>query len=133
MTNIELMRKTIKHDININPFQLTGYLYPEIDNGYGSMIRDPAGVPVLTNYANPVRISTEKRYIKKTNDNQTPETYEKRIYFMLSDYETQVDTKLEFEYNGINLRVKKVRDLIKFGDIIGYEYELEEVGDSIGT
>lgn len=133
MTNIDLLRKTIRDDILINPFQLSGNLYPEIINNYGSLIRDPSGIPVVKTYDHPVRISTRKSPIKETLDKQTPEVYETKIYIMLSDYETIVDIKLEFEYNGLNFRVKKSRDLIKLGEIFGYEYELEEVGAGSGT
>lgn len=128
MTDIELLKKSIKDKININPLQLSGNVYPVVDNGYGSLIKEPDGIPEDKIYTNPVRISTEKRKIKNTKDNQTPETYEKRIYFMISDYETVIDIDLEFVYNSLNMRVKKYRELIKYGEIYGYEYELEEIG-----
>ena len=133
MIDIALLKKNFLDKIAINPFQLFGYLFPTIDNGYGQTIREPGGVPELKIYTNPVRIFTEKRPIKNTNDQKTPETFEKRIYIMISDSDTIVDIELEFEYDGVNLRVKKMRPLVKGTTIYGYEYELEEVGGYSGS
>ena len=128
-----LLRKLNQEKILANPFTLSGNLYPVIGNGYGSFIRQPGALPVIKTYTNPVRISTEKSAIKRTLDNGTPYITEQRVYYMISDYLTLVDIGLEFVYNDINLRVKKIRELIKYGQLIGYEYELEEIGATIGT
>ena len=128
----ELLRQGVVDKIAINPFVLTGLLYATKDNGYGTLIRDLSSPPEEKTYSNPVRIGTTKKPIKKTLDADTPIVYE-NVYFMLSDWETVVDEKLEFLYFGVSLRVEKTRPLVKFDEVFGYEYELREVGVEYGT
>ena len=123
--NATFMRKRIKDDIQNNPFSLVGNLYLLKDNGYGSNVEDTNKPSVEKSYTNDVRIFRKKRGVKTTNANKTPYTYEE-IYYMLSDYETVVDTKLIFIYNDIRFRVKTREPIIKYGSIIGYQYELDE-------
>jgi len=122
-----MLRKYHKERILINPFSLSGNLYPLIDNGYGENIEDKNGIPVVKNYTKPVRISYEKKWIKKIQEDSSPIIYEKRVYYMVSDYETIVDVRLEFTYNGIDLKVTQRKELRKYNTLIGYEYELKEL------
>lgn len=111
----------------INSFLLSGELRLLIDNGYGQMIEDKTNSPIIKTYENPVRISFEKKWIQKQDVSGTPVTIEKRVYYMISDYETIVDVGLEFIYHGIRLKVMQRKLLIKFGALIGYEYELKNL------
>lgn len=123
-----ILQKLTKQNINRNPFKLSGILYSLIDNGYGEMIEDRAA-PVVKNYVNPVRIFRKKKLIKSTMDNSTPYVYED-VYYLLSDYETEVDVRLEFEYNFIKFKIKTKEKLIKYEKIIGFQYELDEITEA---
>jgi len=121
-----MLRKYHKDRINLNPFTLSGDSYPLVDNGYEEDIEDKAGVPTVESYTNPVRISFQKKWIKKIMEDSSPIIYEKRVYFMISDYQTVVDIGLEFTYNSIELKVMQIKKLIKYNTLIGYEYELKD-------
>lgn len=122
-----LLRKYHKDKININPFSLSGNLYPLINNGHDEMIEDKQGIPVPKSYANPVRIATLKKNITKKDSTGTPVTIEKYVWFMISDWQTIVDVRLEFEYEGKTLKVTQRKEIKKFGAIHGYEYELKDL------
>lgn len=122
-----LLRKYHKDKILINPFYLSGDLYPLINNGYNEMIENKQGTPVEKTYTNPVRISTLKKHIEKRDNTGTPVVIEKYVYFMISDYQTIVDVRLEFEYEGNTMKVTQRKPLIKYGAIHGYEYELKNL------
>ena len=126
MTSINLLKQGIKNKIQINPFSLSGSIYPQKDNGYGQQIDDLSASAVATSYTNDIRIFRKKKNVKVTNEINTPYTYEE-IYYMISDYETIVDTRLIFTYNSIKLVVKTREPIIKYGAIIGYQYELDEI------
>lgn len=112
--------------IQNNPFFLSGDLYPLIDNGYGGLIEDYSDTPAPISYTNPVRISTVKKQIKQNKTDSSPYvTVEKHI--MISDKNTIVDLRLEFFYNGLKLKVMTREKLIKFGEIFGYQYELNNI------
>lgn len=121
------LRKYHKERIDINPFVLSGNLYSLIDNGCGGMIENKSAVPDIKTYTNPVRISHEKRTIQTRDNTGTPVTTEKRVYYMISDYETPVDIRLEFIYNDFNFKVLQRKKIIKYGSLIGYEYELQNL------
>jgi hypothetical protein len=110
---------------------LSGKLYPLIDNGHGNLIENRNGVPTPKSYVNPVRISTLKKTIQKKDDSGTPVSIEKYYYFMISDYETIVDLRLEFVYFSKTLKVTQRRELKKFSGVIGYEYELKDITEGV--
>lgn len=123
------LQQGIDYKIGINPFQLSGALYPLIDNGHGSVREDRAAIPEPKIYTNPVRISKTKGPVKKTNDNTTPPVYEE-TYFMVSDHLTLVDVRLEFTYNDMKFKVMKREPLAKYG-FIGYQYELDDITEEL--
>lgn len=126
-----MLIKYNKEKILINPFILSGNLYPLIDDGYGNMIENKNGVPEVKTYINPVRISTYKRQVQKRNDSGTPIYVEQRVYYMISDNITPVDLRLEFVYNNISLKITQRKELRKYNTLIGYEYELKNLtGDN---
>jgi len=128
-----MYRKIIKQQILKNPFTLFGYLYPTKDNGRGIQVKDFAAVPVLKTYVNPVRIGYDKKKIAVTNTSSTPYS-EETVNFLLCDHETTIDIGLEFEYSDSKFKVMKEKQLIKYGDVIGYEYELMQMEEkTIGT
>lgn len=122
---ITQLRKGKQQGININPFILTGDLYPLINNGHDSFIEDRTAVPEIKTYTSPVRVAKKKKAVKKTNDKNTPSLYEE-VYYMESDYETIVDERLEFSYQGMKFKVVK-REPLARTDIIGYQYELDDI------
>jgi hypothetical protein len=122
-----LLIRAHKEKIQINPFSLSGILYPEIDNGYGEMVDDRSVIPTSIEYDNDVRISFLKQNIQKRNSAGTSVSVEKYVYFMISDNETIVDERLEFTYNNIDLRVTQRKEIRKFETLIGYEYELKDL------
>jgi hypothetical protein len=122
-----LLVKCHKEKIKINPFILSGDLYPLKDNGYGEFVEDRNLPPIVKTYANKVRVSFLKRQIQKLDANKTPVTIEQRYYYMISDNETKIDLRLEFNYNGVVLKVKQRKELRKFNSLIGYEYELNNI------
>lgn len=115
-----------RNKINLNPFYLTGLLYPLIDNGYSALVENRSGIPETKIYTLPVRISTKKKAIKKTNSDNTPVVYED-VYMMVSDINTIVDERLEFIYKEVTLKVIKRVPQRKYGILIGYEYELKDI------
>ena len=122
-----MLIKYNKEKILINPFILSGNLYPLIDDGYGNMIENKNGIPVEMDYTNPVRISTYKRQVQKRDSSGTPVYVEQRVYYMISDNITPVDLRLEFVYNGISLKIMQRKELRKYNTLIGYEYELKNL------
>lgn len=123
-----LLRKAHKKRILINPFYLSGILPDVVDNGYGEMIEAEGASPAEVIFDNPVRIGYTKKWIMKRNEGNTPIYVEKRVYHMISDHETEIDVGLEFEYrDGVNLKVKNRKVLRKFNNIIGYEYEIQDI------
>lgn len=125
----EQLQQGIDYKININPFQLSGVLYPLVDNEHGSVREDRAAIPESKIYTNPVRIAKTKGSVKNTNDNTTPPVYEE-TYFMVSDHNTLVDVRLEFNYNDMKFKVMKREPLAKLG-IIGYQYELDDITEEL--
>ena len=125
-----MLRIAYKKRIQINSFSLSGNLYPLVDNGHGGFNEDEDATPEEKSYTNAVRISHLKKGIKKVESGK-PFFIEQRVYYMISDYETIVDKRLEFVYNGINLKVMQRKEIIKYGFIIGYEYELKELTEAI--
>jgi hypothetical protein len=119
-------RELFKNKILNNSFDLTGDLYPLVDNGYGQYIENRSGVAIEKTYTNPVRIYRIKKAVKKLNDTETPYIFEE-VYNMQSDHETAVDVRLEFFYNGLKFKIKSRESLVKFGGVIGYQYELDEI------
>lgn len=115
-----------KNKIRINPFKLSGNLYPLVYNQQGSYIEDRNSEPEKITYNNDVRIGFQIKKIKKI-ENGNVLFYEQKVYFMLSDNETVVAKGLEFEYRNIKLKVIQRKELIKFNTIIGYEYELKDI------
>lgn len=128
---VDQLRKGKQQGININPFILSGVLYPLVDNGYGSSREDRSAIPDPKSYTNPVRIAKKKKSVKKTNDNNTPPVYEE-VYYMESDYETIVDERLEFAYQGMKFKVMK-REALARTDIIGYQYELDDITEELAV
>ena len=126
----KIMIDSFKKKIQINPFYLTGILYPLIDNENDSFIEDRAITPENKIYTNPVRISTKNKNIKKTEADSTPYTFEK-VFFMVSDNETVVDERLEFNYKENSFKITKRIPVRKYNDIIGYEYELKDITEKI--
>ena len=122
-----MLIKYNKEKILINPFTLSGNLYPLSDNGYGRMIENKDGIPVSKSYTNPVRISFEKKWIQKRDSSGTPVAIAQRVYYMISDNTTPVDIRLEFVYNNITLKVTQRKELRKYNTLIGYEYELKNL------
>jgi len=116
-----------KEKIKLNPFSLSGNLYPFIDNGYGEMIEDTTGVLISVSYVNPVRISHRKRWGLFRDSSGTPVNIEIYEYFMISDNKTIVDEDLIFVFQGVKLKVTQRKPLIKYNTIIGYEYELKNL------
>jgi hypothetical protein len=119
-------RKLFKEKIKNNPYSLSGVVYPQVDNGYGTMIENRAGVPTAKTYTNQVRIYRVKKAVKQIINNNAVYFYEE-IHEMQSDSDTVVDTRLEFTYNAIKFRVKLCEPIIKFGGIIGYQYEIDDI------
>ena len=116
-----------KEKIKLNPFSLSGNLYPLIDNGFGEMIEDTTGVLISVSYTNPVRISHRKKWGLKRDSSGTPVSIEIYEFFMISDNETIVDEDLIFTFQGVVLKVTQRKSLIKYNTIIGYEYELKNL------
>ena len=122
----EQLKKGKLQGIALNSFQLQGDLYPLVDNGHGSFREDRSASPELKIYTNPVRVVKGKAKPKNTNDSNTPIVYED-IYLLLSDYDTIVDVRLEFEYEDMKFKVMKIEPLTKHGVIIEYQYELKDI------
>ncbi len=125
----QLIEGRIK-SIEINPHILTGELYPLIDNNFESQREDREATPELKVYVNPVRIVKKKAQVKKTNDNTTPIVYEE-VWFMISDNETIVDVRLEFDYEGMKFKVKKRESEKRYGIITGYQYKLDDITEEL--
>jgi len=122
--------KGIEKKIEINPFVLTGVLYPLKSNNNDSFIEDREAAPDPKVYTNPVRIAKTKRPVKKTDDSSTPPVFEE-TYFLISDNETLVDIRLEFDYEGMKFKVMKREPLKKHGIIIVYQYELNDITEEL--
>ena len=122
-----MLIKYHKERILLNPFTLSGNLYPLTNDGYGNQIEDKNGVLIPKSYVNPVRISFEKKWIQKRDTSGTPVSVEQRVYYMISDNVTPVDIRLEFVYQGITLKVMQRKELRKYNTLIGYEYELKNL------
>jgi len=125
-----MLRTANKQKIALNPFSLSGDLYPLVDNGHGRYNENKDAVPELKIYTNNVRISFTTKPIRKI-ENGSPIYIQQRVYFMISDYETLVDNRLEFVYNGTRLKVIQRRELRKYNSLIGYEYELKELSVAV--
>jgi hypothetical protein len=125
-----ILRTLNKQKIALNPFSLSGDLYPLIDNGHGRYNENKNAVPEVKTYTNNVRISFTTKSIRKI-ENGSPIYIQQRVYFMISDYETIVDNRLEFDYYGVMLKVIQRRDLRKDSSLIGYEYELKELTEAV--
>ena len=126
----KIMIDSFKKKIQLNPFYLTGILYPLIDNENDSFIEDRTATPGNKIYTNPVRISTKNKNIKKTEADSTPYTFEE-VFFMVSDNETVVDERLEFNYKENSFKITKRIPVRKYNDIIGYKYELKDITEKI--
>jgi hypothetical protein len=120
------MQKAVKKNIQNNPFSLSGDLYNVIDNGYGQNIEDRSSPAVEKSYANDVRIFRIRKNVKQIANSETPYIYEE-VYHMQSDHETPVDVRLEFSYNEFKFKVKNRWPIIKYGGLVGYQYELDEI------
>lgn len=122
-----LLRRAWKEKININPFLLSGILYPVIDNGYGEMIENRENGEEAY-FDSPVRVGYTKKWIMKRDEGSTPIYVERRVYHMISDHETEVDIGLEFEYKDeVKLKVLNRKVIRKYETIIGYEYEMKDI------
>jgi len=125
-----MLRTLNKEKIALNPFSLSGDLYPLVDNGHGRYNENKNAIPEVKTYTNNVRISFTTKSIRKI-ENGSPIYIQQRVYFMISDYETLVDNRLEFDYYGVMLKVIQRRDLRKDSSLIGYEYELKELTEAV--
>lgn len=123
----KILKKTFKDRIKINPFTLTGNLYPLVDNGDGDMIEDRNATPESKSYTKHVRISTRKKWVMEKKHDQTPVNTQIFDWYMISDNETIVDERLEFTYHNMNFKVTKRKENRKYGEVIGYEYELKDI------
>ena len=123
---INTLISAYKKKIEINSFYLSGVLYPLINNGHDNFIEDRSATPEEKSYVNPVRISTVKKPIKKTKADSTPYGYED-VFIMVSDNETIIVERLEFNYQNNRLKIIKRDPKIKYGTIFGYEYELSDI------
>ena len=125
--NADMLIKAFKNRIQINPFILSGNLYPLVDNGDGEMIEDTAATPTLKRYTNPVRISTRDKWMLDRRLHTTPVTSQLLDWYMVSDNETVVDERLEFTYANMDFKVTQRKEQRKHGELIGYEYELKDL------
>jgi hypothetical protein len=123
---IKQLVKGCENKIRLNPFYLTGKLYPLKGNDYNNPIEDRTATPQEIRYLNPVRISTIKKPIKKTKDTTTPVTYED-VFIMVSDNETIVAERLEFNYQNNTLKIIKRVPIRKYQETFEYEYELKDI------
>lgn len=121
-----LLISALKEKIGINPFSLSGVLYPLESNGHGGFRENKNTTPAAMEYTNSVRIGFQIKKIRKVEKDEAL-YFEKRVYFMLSDNLTPVDIRLEFDYNGVTLKVMQRKELRKYNTVIGYEYELDEL------
>jgi hypothetical protein len=121
-----ILRNAWKEKINQNPFSLSVTVYPVKDNGYGNDVEDKDSSPDTVKYTNSVRVGFRKKHIRKMDESGTPIYLERRVYFMVSDHETEIDIGLEFTYQGVSLKVMQRREIRKHSSLIGYEYELKE-------
>lgn len=125
-----LLISALKEKIAINPFSLSGNLYPLESNGHGGTRENKNGTPSIISYDSDVRISFQIKKIHKIVKSEVL-YFEKRVYFMLSDSLTAVSVRLEFDYNGVTLKVMQRKELRKYNTLIGYEYELEEITEGV--
>jgi hypothetical protein len=122
-----MLIKANKDRIQLNPFILSGVLYPLIDLGNDETGEDRSATSDPKNYTNPVRISTRKRWMLNKNEKDTPVNTQLFDWYMISDNETLIDEQLEFTYQDMDFKVTNIREINKYGELIGYEYELTDI------
>ena len=125
--SVALLIQANKDKIKLNPYSLSGNLYPLVDSGHGEFIEDLTAVPVPKTYTNKVRISHRERWGLQRDHTGTPVNIKIHEFFMISDNVTIVDIGLRFSYQGFNLKVTQRKPLLKYDSIICYEYELKNL------
>jgi hypothetical protein len=120
---ISQARQGIKAQIKANQSDLLMVRMGLVDDGFGGLMPDPMGVPVV--YKAKVRISHESKSV--SNLEPKPVGLGTNLArFILADYKTLIHEGDRFTYQGTGWEVGVVDPLSYGSEIVGYQAPIKE-------